>query len=128
MRELVFLGPADWVETFADAARCAIEVMANEMGLPGRWQTAEDPFFLPAASGKALMQRLLQLKVEYQWPGPGGLALASVNRHGTFFGQRFNITTPDGRAVHSACVAVGLDRWAHHARWSDEGHDKETAR
>lgn len=128
MRELVCLGPADRIETFANAAQSAVEMMAIEMGLHGRWQTAEDPFFLPAASGKALLQRLLKLKVEYQWPGPAGLALASVNRHGTFFGQRFNITTPDGQPVHSACVAVGLDRWAHHAQWSDEGDDKETTR
>ena len=128
MRELVFLGPADKIEALANAAQSAVETVAIEMGLQGRWQTAEDPFFLPAASGKALLQRLLKLKVEYQWPGPGGLALASVNRHGTFFGQRFNITTPDGRPVHSACVAVGLDRWAHHAQRSDQGDDKETRR
>jgi seryl-tRNA synthetase len=128
MRELVCLGPADRIETFANAVQSAVETVAIDLGLPGRWETAEDPFFLPAASGKALLQRLLKLKVEYQWPGPGGLALASVNRHGTFFGQRFNITTPDGRPAHSACVAVGLDRWAHHAQWSGEGDDKETTR
>jgi len=115
MREVVCLGPAGTIEMFANAAQSAVEMVAAEIGLQGVWQAAEDPFFLPAASGKALLQRLLKLKVEYQWPGPGGLALASVNRHGTFFGRRFNITTPDGQPVHSACVAVGLDRWAHHA-------------
>jgi hypothetical protein len=61
------------------------------------------------------MQRLLKVKLEYQWPQAGGLALASINRHGAFFGQRFDIATPDGEPVHTMCIAVGLDRWAHHA-------------
>ena len=114
MREIVLLGADEWVASTADAVRSAIEALAGDLTLPGQWQAAEDPFFLPAAAGKAHMQRLLKLKVEYQWPGPGGLALASVNRHGPFFGQRFDIATPDGRPIHTACIAVGLDRWAHH--------------
>jgi hypothetical protein len=117
MRELVLLGPAAWVDASADAARGAVDTVARGMSLAGEWHAAEDPFFLPAAGGKGLMQRLLKLKVELQWPGAGGLALASVNRHGTFFGQRFDITTPGGQPVHTACVAVGLDRWAQHAQW-----------
>ncbi len=116
MREVVLLGPAAWVDAAAESARLAIETLAEEMSLSGQWQAAEDPFFLPAAAGKALMQRLLKTKVEYQWPGPGGLALASVNRHGPFFGRRFEIVTSDGQPVHTACIAVGLDRWAHHAQ------------
>jgi hypothetical protein len=118
MREIVMLGASAWVDASAEAARLAIEAIAGDMSLTGEWQAAEDPFFLPAAAGKALMQRLLKVKVEYQWPGPGGLALASVNRHGAFFGQRFDIATPDGQPVHTACIAVGLDRWAGHAQQS----------
>jgi hypothetical protein len=125
MREIVLLGPAGWVDASADAARGAVEAIARDMALAGEWHAAEDPFFLPMASGKALMQRLLTLKVEYQWPGAGGLALASVNRHGTFFGKRFDITTPDGQPVQTACIAVGLDRWAHHARWPQGGQKGE---
>jgi hypothetical protein len=79
-------------------------------------------------AGKALMQRLLKVKVEYQWPGPGGLALASVNRHASFFGERFGITMPDGQPVHTACIAVGLDRWAHHAHRPAADVREEVAR
>lgn len=128
MRELVLLGPAAWVDASADAARGAVEAIARDMALAGEWHAAEDPFFLPVAEGKALMQRLLKLKVELQWPGAGGLALASVNRHGTFFGTRFDITTLDGQPAHTACIAVGLDRWAHHARWPQDSPNKETFR
>jgi hypothetical protein len=128
MREIVLLGPAAWVDTSAEAARLAIGTLADDMSLSGEWQPAEDPFFLPVATGKALMQRLLKIKLEYQWPGSGGLALASVNRHGPFFGQRFDIATPDGQPVHTACVAVGLDRWAHHAHGSSANRREEVLR
>jgi hypothetical protein len=61
------------------------------------------------------MQRLLKVKLEYQSLDHNGLALASVNRHGSFFGERFDITCASGEPVHTACVAVGLDRWEKHA-------------
>ena len=128
MREIVMLGPAAWVDSSAEAARLAIGTIAGGMGLSGEWQAAEDPFFLPVAAGKALMQRLLKVKVEYQSPEAGGLALASVNRHGPFFGQRFDIATPDGQPVHTACIAVGLDRWAHHAQSSAADRREEVTR
>lgn len=116
MREIVLVGPAAWVATTADAARDAVRRIAREFAVEGDWHEAEDPFFLPAAAGKALMQRLLKRKVELRWPGPSGVALASVNRHGTFFGERFAITLSDGRPAHTACIAIGLDRWTHLVR------------
>ena len=128
MREIVLLGAADWVDRAADSARLAVESIAADLSLTGDWQAAEDPFFLPAAAGKALMQRLLKVKLEYQWPGPGGLALASINRHGPFFGQRFDISTADGQPAFTACIAVGLDRWAHHAQPSAAGCREEVTR
>jgi hypothetical protein len=115
MREIVLLGPPSWVDESTERARRHIEVLARDLGLSGDWHVAEDPFFLPSAAGKALMQRLMQVKHEYRLH-EGQLAVASVNRHGSFFGQRFEITTPMGDPVHSACIAVGLDRWWHHVR------------
>jgi len=116
MREIVFAGTAQWVDSALDCARQRVEALARELGLAGEWHVAEDPFFLPRASGKAVMQRLLKVKLEYQAVDGGGLALASVNRHGPFFGNRFHIATAAGDPVHTACLAVGLDRWAAHAR------------
>ena len=113
MREIVFLGPAAWVRDQSRLATDRVTALARRLGLDGEWQPAEDPFFLPAAEGKAMVQRLLGLKEEYRAGGPDGLALASVNRHGTIFGDRFSIRLADARTpVHTACVAIGLDRWA----------------
>ena len=109
MREIVCLGPADWVSSQLAVAVKRLTGLARRLGLEGTWEPAEDPFFLPAAAGKALMQRMLGVKEEYRCHD---LALASVNRHGTFFGERFSIRTNDGAPIHTGCVAVGLDRWS----------------
>ncbi len=108
MREIVCLGPAEWVRAQLSVAVTRLTALARRLGLHGAWEPAEDPFFLPAASGKALMQRLLGVKEEYRCRD---VALASINRHGTFFGDRFAISGSDGAPIHTACVAVGLDRW-----------------
>ncbi len=119
MREIILCGaPAELPPLLAEA-RARIEAFAATAGLAGRWDSAEDPFFLPAAQGKALLQRLHETKTEYlvstpEHPAP--LALASINRHGPFFGERFAIRLPDGAPAHTACIAFGLDRWAALAR------------
>jgi hypothetical protein len=113
MREIVLAGPNEWVEDMARDARIRLECLAQSLGLEGIWEAAADPFFLPAAAGKALLQRLCETKLEYQnrGPGPPGLALASVNRHGSFFGERFGISDASGQPIRTACLALGLDRW-----------------
>jgi hypothetical protein len=120
MREIVLLGPALWVLETADVMAHAIESLARELRLEGEWRAATDPFFLPAARGKAALQQLTGAKHEYQLRGDTALAVASVNRHGTFFGRRFQITAADGEPIHSVCIAVGLDRWSHAARPASE--------
>jgi hypothetical protein len=119
MRELVFLGSRHWVLESADAVARSVESVARGIGLDGEWREAADPFFLPEASGKAALQWLTKAKHEYQLRDDSRLALASVNRHGTFFSERFQITMADDQPVHSACIAVGLDRWSHAAACVD---------
>ena len=82
------------------------------MGVEATWEVASDPFFLPTARGKAFVQRLQETKQEFVVRNPEPLAIASINRHGTFFGERFHIGLAAGGAAHTACIAFGLDRWA----------------
>ena len=112
MREIVWIGASDWVEQQLAEGRRQLTALASDMGLAGEWVVAQDPFFLPAAQGKAFMQRLQETKLEYQ-SADDAVALASVNRHGPFFGSRFGIVDARGEPAHTACLAVGLDRW----RW-----------
>ncbi len=115
MRELVLCGDPAWIETKAAEARRRIEAIAATLGFLGTWETAEDPFFLPTAQGKALIQRLQETKKEFVVRNPAPLAVASINRHGTFFGERFHIALAAGGPAHTACIAFGLDRWASSA-------------
>jgi hypothetical protein len=116
MREIVLAGPAEWIESKLNEARLRIDRIATALGLEGIWATASDPFFLPIAQGKAHLQRLQETKKEYLVGDPSPLALASINRHRTFFGERFNISLVGGQPAHTACIAFGLDRWAHAVR------------
>ena len=114
MREIILCGPPDWIAPFLAEARTRIEALGAAAGLQGAWSAAEDPFFLPAAQGKALLQRIKETKTEFlvATPGHAGpLAFASINRHGSFFGERFAIRLADGSPAHTACIAFGLDRW-----------------
>jgi len=110
MREVVLVGGPAWIEERLAVLQPGVERLGRACGLEGAWQPANDPFFLPRARGKAQMQRLLGTKIE--WCLPDGLALASINRHRDFFGDRFAIRDASGAPAHSACVAFGLDRWA----------------
>ncbi len=112
MRELVLIGDRDWIESQLVPVRDDVACMASSFGMEGAWEAASDPFFLPSSGGKAAMQRLLGTKLEFCLPSAAGLAVASINRHGTFFGDRFHITTTGGGPAHTACIAFGLDRWA----------------
>jgi hypothetical protein len=110
MRELILVGEPGWIEARLATVQAEVDMLATECGLADlTWQPASDPFFLPRARGKAHVQRLRGTKLELCLPD--GLAIASINRHGAFFGERFSIRTSDGAAAHSACVAFGLDRW-----------------
>ena len=116
MREIVLCGAPDWIDSMAADARSRIEAIGAGFGFSGVWETAMDPFFLPTSHGKALIQRLQETKKEFVVRNPAPLALASINRHGTFFGERFNISLASGGSAHTACIAFGLDRWASAAQ------------
>jgi seryl-tRNA synthetase len=109
MREIVLAGSAAQLQQLVPQVQSGVEAASRRFGLSGAWTVAEDPFFLPTAQGKAYLQRLKETKSEYRTAD--GLALTSVNWHETFFGTRFRITDASGEPIHTACVAVGLDRW-----------------
>ena len=111
MREIVLLGSSGEIEEAIGQLLPKVDEIAARLQISGEWKVAEDPFFLPTAKGKALMQRVMETKREFVAGGDGPLAIASINRHGTFFGERFDISLPGGAPIHTACLAFGLDRW-----------------
>lgn len=111
MRELIFIGQPTQIELALEGVESVVKKIAADAGIDGSWEVGNDPFFLSTSRGQALMQRLLNTKREFCLPD--GLAIASINRHRSFFGERFSIRTSDGAFAHSACIAFGLDRWKY---------------
>ncbi|MFF8595901.1 hypothetical protein ACF061_31615 [Streptomyces sp. NPDC015220] len=120
MREIVALGSREHAEGHLSAFSERITAFAGALDLPLRREAACDPFFDKGGS-KALLQRLTPVKHEYLFED---LAIASVNTHRNFFGDRCSITLAGtGGPVFTSCVAFGLERWLsaltrRHGSWA----------
>jgi seryl-tRNA synthetase len=108
MREIVCIGSREDVQAHLAAFTPRIAEFGAGLGLRLTVQAATDPFFEPQGS-RAVMQQLFPVKEEFLHDG--SLAIASVNFHRTFFGERCRIELPDGRPAFTGCVAFGLERW-----------------
>ena len=107
MREVVALGSAESARDHLDRYSTLIGEFAKELGLPLDRVAAADPFYDRAGS-RALLQSLLAVKHEFVYRG---MAVASVNEHRNFFGERCAIAQPSGAAAFSSCVGFGFERW-----------------
>ncbi|MEV4443562.1 hypothetical protein AB0K09_32140, partial [Streptomyces sp. NPDC049577] len=108
MREIVAIGSFEHTQDVIARFTERIEKFAAALDLPLAKVAATDPFF-ERDGGRALLQRLSPVKYEFQ---ADGLAIASVNTHRNFFGERCGITIePTGEHAYTSCVAFGLERW-----------------
>lgn len=107
MREIVALGSFDHTQEVLARFTGRIQAFAAALGIELGREAVYDPFF-QNDSGRALMQKLSPVKYEFQY---GDLAIASVNTHRNFFGERCSIRLDSGEHAYTSCVAFGLERW-----------------
>ncbi|WP_042433049.1 hypothetical protein [Streptacidiphilus anmyonensis] len=107
MREIVALGAYEHTRQVLAGFTERIQSFAAALGIDLRREAAGDPFF-QRDDGRALMQKLSPVKYEFQY---GDLAIASVNTHRNFFGERCGIRLESGEHAYTSCVAFGLERW-----------------
>ncbi len=129
VRELVFLGTDAFIN---DGRKEAVDIIcdiAHEWDLDLHIETATDPFFATVSAAKKFFQQSLDVKFEIRLavaPDKSGKARSvaggSINLHGPFFGNRFDIKLEDGSPAISACVGFGLERWVL-ALFSQHGFD-----
>ena len=118
VREVVFVGGEDFVAERRKRAIPLILALAEWADLDMAMESATDPFFPTVAAAKKFFQQANDVKSEILLStlGPDGkdkkLAGGSINVHGRFFGERFNIRTDDGEAAHTGCIGLGVERWA----------------
>jgi len=110
LREIVFVGGDEEVRLFLARSKQKVLDFAAAIGLPLEVKVAGDPFY-DSEGIRAKMQRRFPVKEELVYEGR--LALASVNFHLSFFGERCNIRTGDEKFAFSACVGMGIERWVH---------------
>lgn len=115
MREIIFVGGADFVENGVERTREKMNGVLDDMGLAYRIETANDPFFIGSYRDQAAYQNAFELKLEVRLRLPykgDTLAGGSYNRHRDFFGRTLDILLPDGSYAETGCVGFGCERLA----------------
>jgi seryl-tRNA synthetase len=111
MIELVFVGPRTAIETKREEIQQRTARLFAELGIRGDFAPASDAFFMANSRGAQIIQRLKELKREYNVAVDGEkVAVASTNYHEDYFGKRFAIEEADGRPASSCCTAFGVER------------------
>ncbi|MBN2044464.1 MAG: hypothetical protein JW757_05535 [Anaerolineales bacterium] len=113
MREVIFVGPKDFVLENREKSRQLMEKIFEDIGLVYHVETANDPFFVGEFRKQVAFQTAFQLKYEIRAKLPfknSTLAVGSYNYHQDFFGRHLGITLPDGGPIHTGCTAFGLER------------------
>ncbi len=116
MREVIFVGPKEFVLENRQKSRRFMEKIFEEIGLVYHVETANDPFFVGEFRKQTAFQTAFQLKYEIRASMPfknSTLAVGSYNYHQDFFGRHLNITLPDGGPIHTGCTAFGLERMVY---------------
>jgi seryl-tRNA synthetase len=116
MREIIFVGPRDFVLDNREAARKKVAELLEAWGFAYRVEGASDPFFIGDFKKQVAFQGAFQLKYEIRAAIPhrqGTLAVGSYNFHQDFFGRHLDITMENGTPAFTGCVAFGLERMAY---------------
>jgi seryl-tRNA synthetase len=114
MREIIFVGPADYVLANRTTLVEQSADLLDELGMAYEITTATDPFFVDSYAVQAAYQQGFELKYELLAPLPYSgkkLAVGSINYHQDFFGRSFAIETAEGPA-HTGCLGFGYERLA----------------
>ncbi|MDP9824396.1 class-II aminoacyl-tRNA synthetase family protein [Kineosporia succinea] len=123
MREIVCVGTTEVVRAHLTRHHERLTRFLRQLGVRTERQPATDPFF-QAGGSRAFFQKVEPVKEEYV--SLDGTAIASMNYHRNFFGERCRITAGGVPAV-TGCVAFGLERWVGVLTATFEG-DLEAAR
>ena len=117
VRELVFVGSPDYVTDIRGRCLPIVEELASHFDLDCQIQTATDPFFATVSAAKKFWQAAQEVKNEIKIPvlnadgEKHNIACGSINLHGNFFGEKFDIEDSEGNPALTGCVGLGIERW-----------------
>jgi hypothetical protein len=113
IRETVFLGERAFVRDCRARMLALLSSLIDELGLAACGRLANDPFFAnPQTGALAASQHVLEQKIELCMPvAPDReIAVGSLNIHGDFFGQNFDIKCAGDAVAETSCTGIGLER------------------
>jgi seryl-tRNA synthetase len=113
IREIVFMGSSQQIAGCRERFMKKVFAFMEELGLSGRCEAGNDPFFGGADILERIgSQRLLELKYELRLHAAPDrtVAVGSFNYHGDMFGRGFDIRYGTHGPVTSACAGFGLER------------------
>jgi len=128
VREIVFVGTDEFVAQKRRQAIPLVTGLAKTFDLDMKVETATDPFFATVSASKKFFQAAQEVKNEILIPvldkdcNKKSMACGSVNMHGRFFGEKFNITASDGEPASTGCIGLGIERWVL-AAFTQHGFD-----
>ncbi|WP_336783261.1 hypothetical protein [Paenibacillus illinoisensis] len=114
MREIVYIGTADSVLHTRNLIMEEVWSLFESLGLKGRISTATDPFFFSQdLKTKGIYQMMSSAKYELLVTTLSGkeVSIASFNYCQDMLCSKYEIIGRDKAALHSGCVAFGIDRW-----------------
>lgn len=123
MKEYVYMGTAEGAREHLKNARAFLTGLSDVLELDGDFEAASDPFF-DQSSSVSVSSNLFATKEEFVVKD---VAIASLNYHRNYFGNKFAITH-DGAKIHTSCFAFGMDRWIAAFRNSHLDFEEITAR
>lgn len=128
MRELVFLGDADYVARSLDACVDFAVELLKAWDVTFRISTASDPFFLGESDRKTTYQLAMAMKreLQIQLPYDGSwLSVGSFNNHARVIIDKYGIEIEGAEKPASGCVGFGYERllFALHAHFGLEDGD-----
>ena len=125
LREILFVGPADFVEETRRALMEDAWQSAVDFGLTARLETALDPFYFSEDAAKGTVQLMGDMKIELVVSvndGQDQYAVSSMNNMREALCKAYDIQGPDGKQWHSGCTGFGIERWLY-ALLSTHGAD-----
>ncbi|MFV0576667.1 MAG: hypothetical protein ACK5NC_14795 [Vibrio sp.] len=109
-RELVVIGDVTFVQEKRDILISEYVLFLQHLGIEAFVESANDPFFMDSEN-KDKYQISGDVKTEIRAPltNQKTISVGSFDYHGTFFGQKCNMTK--GRqTAQSGCLGIGLER------------------
>lgn len=123
MKEFVYMGTAEGAQAHLQSAKAFLTGLGQALELNGEFEAASDPFF-DQSSSVSISSSLFATKEEFVVKD---VAIASLNYHRNYFGDKFDITL-EGAKIHTSCFAFGMDRWVSAFRNSHLSFDEISSR